>query len=303
MADNDLKYIKFIKKSLRQLKFKLEFINKNILSAEKGNEYIYSSLDIDKPFMIARFGSVELRCVDKWLKNRKYTTYNKISINEAAGVFPNDNETINKFCEIYTNSAKEIDALAVWGAGVGQRSLIDKFIPKAKLINILSLEPYMYQKPWSEILRDKKILIIHPFTDTIQKQLSVGNKLFTNSNVLPRFKKVEFVKAVQSNAGAICEFSNWFDALDYMKDEIDKKDYDIAIVGAGSYGIPLAAHIKKSGKKVIHMAGATQILFGIKGKRWECRPEYSKLMNEYWVRPSESETPKYKEKVEGGSYW
>lgn len=303
MADNDLKYIKLLKKYLRQLKFKLEFINKNVLSAEQGNEYIYRKLELDEPFMVARFGAVELRCIDKWLKNKNYTEYNKISINEAAGVFPNDDETINKFCEIYTDSAKEIDALAVWGCGAGQRNVINKFVPKASLINILSIEPYMFANPWSKILRDKKILIIHPFTDTIQKQLNVREKLFKNINVLPKFKQIEYITAVQSNAGATCDYDNWFDALDYMKKEIDKKDYEIAIVGAGSYGIPLSAYIKKSGKKVIHMAGATQILFGIKGKRWEDRAEYNNLMNEFWVRPSKSETPKFKEKVEGGSYW
>lgn len=49
-----------------------------------------------------------------------------------------------------------------------------------------------------------------------------------------------------------------------MKDEIDKQDYDIALIGCGAYGFPLAAHIKRSGKKAIHLGGALQLLFGIK---------------------------------------
>lgn len=43
------------------------------------------------------------------------------------------------------------------------------------------------------------------------------------------------------------------------------------------------------GKKAIHMGGATQMLFGIKGKRWE--DEYGEFMNEHWIRPSKEETP------------
>lgn len=61
--------------------------------------------------------------------------------------------------------------------------------------------------------------------------------------------------------------------------------------------------MKQLGKIAIQMSGSTQILFGIKGKRWENIPEVSKLFNEYWIRPAENETPKKSEKVEGGSYW
>lgn len=44
------------------------------------------------------------------------------------------------------------------------------------------------------------------------------------------------------------------------------------------------------------MGGSLQLLFGIKGARWEDSNynetyNYAQLMNEYWVRPSETETP------------
>jgi hypothetical protein len=44
-------------------------------------------------------------------------------------------------------------------------------------------------------------------------------------------------------------------------------------------------------------------LFGIKGKRWENHEEISKLMNEHWIRPAQSETPANFAKVEDGCYW
>lgn len=88
-----------------------------------------------------------------------------------------------------------------------------------------------------------------------------------------------------------------------MEDKIDKIDFDIAIIGAGAYGLPLTAYCKEIGKQAVQMSGATQILFGIKGKRWDEHPYISKLYNEHWVRPMTSETPPEIEKVEGGSYW
>ncbi|MCD7824193.1 MAG: hypothetical protein LUG86_09320 [Oscillospiraceae bacterium] len=111
------------------------------------------------------------------------------------------------------------------------------------------------------------------------------------------------IKAVQTSAGVESEFSSWFDALDSMKKQIDQVDFDVAIIGAGAYGLPLAAYCKQKGSQAIQMSGATQILFGIKGKRWDSHPFISSLYNEYWVRPNESETPPQKQKVEGGSYW
>jgi len=80
--------------------------------------------------------------------------------------------------------------------------------------------------------------------------------------------------------------------------------FGVAILGCGGYGLPIVWHIQHVLKKsAIYMDGGTQILFGIKGKRWMERPEMIALMNEHWVVPSADETPRHKESVEGGSYW
>ena len=95
----------------------------------------------------------------------------------------------------------------------------------------------------------------------------------------------------------------WFDALESMKREIDKRDFDIAIIGCGAYGFPLAAYVKSIGKKAVHLGGATQMLFGIKSKSWEDEPKFHYLINEYWVSPKETERPANYKLVEGGRYW
>ena len=120
---------------------------------------------------------------------------------------------------------------------------------------------------------------------------------------MPQFASVEYVKAIQSNAGGTTKYPNWFAALDNMKSEISKANFDIAIIGAGAYGLPLAAYVKTMGKQAVQMSGATQVLFGIKGKRWDTHPVISKFYNEAWVRPLKIETPPEIKKVEGGSYW
>ena len=127
--------------------------------------------------------------------------------------------------------------------------------------------------------------------------------MFKNPNVLPAFKSLQTIKAVQTIAGQKSEFVDWFSALDYMKAEIDKRDFDIAIIGCGAYGFPLAAHVKRIGKKAIHLGGPTQLLFGIKGKRWIDNPNFNNIINEHFVFPNDSDKVKNANKVEGACYW
>ena len=90
--------------------------------------------------------------------------------------------------------------------------------------------------------------------------------------------------------------------------------YDIAIIGCGAYGFHLAAHVKRSGKKAIHLGGATQLLFGIKGNRWENSMYgvkewglpygfYTNMFNSHWIKPGTEGRPQNAESVEGACYW
>ena len=132
--------------------------------------------------------------------------------------------------------------------------------------------------------------------------IKIGGGIFLNQS-LPNFSKIEFIKAVQSAANVKTEFNTWTEALNSMKKEIDKLEFDVAIIGCGAYAMPLGSYIKEKGKIAIIMAGATQLLFGIKGNRWDKQEKYQKLYNDNWVKPNITETPKNHKIVEGGSYW
>jgi hypothetical protein len=89
-----------------------------------------------------------------------------------------------------------------------------------------------------------------------------------------------------------------------MCDDISQMDFDIAILGCGAYGMSLGAFIKRNlGKQAIHMGGVSQVLFGIKGTRFEEQGEYHKFFNEAWVRPGAEERPQMFRTVDGGAYW
>ena len=199
---------------------------------------------------------------------------------------------------------KEVDVLGSW---LKDERLFDKCLINVKKLNLELLSPYFSGEPWSKALTGKKVLVVHPFAEQIEMQYIKREMLFRNPDILPEFQ-LSTIKAVQSLGGDCDDFPDWFAALDYMKAEIDKSDYDICLIGAGAYGFPLAAHIKRMGKKAVHLGGSLQLLFGIKGKRWEdpnynAQYNYASLMNIHWIYPDKESRPKNADKVEGACYW
>lgn len=258
--------------------------------------------------MLGRFGETEARAIADGLgiifgakkkseRKRLDTLYNN------AGVFPYGSETEIKFADYMVQYIKEVDVLCAWKTFM-QDFLIDTYVRNdAKLIPLKGAEPYYCKTPWSKALEGKRVLVIHPFEESIKKQYARRKGIFENKDILPEFELMT-LKAVQTIAGQHDErFNDWFDALDYMYKKAMEFDFDVAIIGCGAYGFPLAARLKQAGKQSLHLGGATQILFGIKGKRWDQHPFISKLYNEYWIRPDNSEKPKSSGSIENGCYW
>ena len=282
------------------------------------NNELYELIEKGEPLMVTRFGSIESRAIVNYLEQRvvstdlegifKYLTaqiganWKKSSkyldnLCKNSGFFPNDETLLSDFVQIYLESSKNIDILGVWNE-------LEEYIPSipqnTKLCNIRELEPWFFDKPWSKALEGKKVLVIHPFEDTIKMQYDKRLNIYKNQDVLPLFE-LKTIKAVQTIADEVSQFNTWFDALEYMKEEIDKIDFDIAILGCGGYGLPLASYIKNKGKQAIHLGGVTQLLFGIKGKRWEEWEHYTSLRGDAWVFSNEK--PKGFDKIENGCYW
>ena len=286
--------------------------HKVIVSQKDGNNLIKDALHAQQPLMITRLGYVELGCVTFYLRYRNlkdnnvvrkkpYDTIIRNTMCKNAGFYPTDNDSLDAFSKFYLTCIGQIDFIGVW-FNFNENIICQRFCPDATLMPLRSIEPYYSGNPWSKSLENKKVLVIHPFKESIESQYEKRNLLFSNKDVLPYFELIT-LKAVQSIAETKTGFETWFDAYEHMCAEVEKVDFDIAIIGAGAYGLPLAFYIKSLGKKAIHMGGATQILFGIKGKRWDQHEVISKLYNEYWVRPLPSERPDQYHKVEEGCYW
>jgi hypothetical protein len=277
-------------------------------SGQVASDLIKSELLQDKPSMIARIGSTELLAIaysiDSHFPIKKHFVKWKEKIilskmSKLSGFFPSTLENLDRFTKLTIADAKEVDIIGSWRQ---EEVYLQKELRNAKKIRLRDLEPYYHQFPWTESLKNKKVLVIHPFEKSILKQYQHRENLFENKFVLPEFE-LKTIKAVQSVLNNKPEFADWFIALESMKKQIDTIDFDIALIGCGAYGFPLAAHVKRKGKKAVLLGGALQILFGIKGKRWDEHEHISKLYNNYWTRPDLDEIPENSKKLDGGSYW
>lgn len=302
---------RFVRKSLqifgKELAKPKMYCGKTVLSLEAAHTYIEQNIRSGRPFAVLRFGGVELNAFWPWDSPFRITkSHMKRMLGQAcinAGFFPNEPQALKRFAEEMRRDCKMADAFAVWFFPMEDYCIATYGNPQ-EIILPRSLEPWYVDRPWTAALAGKKVLVIHPFKDTILQQYEKREKLFKNQDILPEFAELHVVKAVQTIAGTKDErFADWFEALEWMFTEAMKVDFDVAIIGCGAYGFPLAAKIKAAGKQAIHMGGATQLLFGIKGSRWENHPIISKLFNEHWVYPAESERPSNASIVEGACYW
>jgi len=286
---------------------------------QEANDYVREQIhNASNGLMIAKWGTIELGTVCtllSWELGIKYkdicdgkVEYDKEGqmkwLCNNAGFFPSSVSAGVHYAKMALEDAKQIDIL---GSYIQHEYYVRDYNKNAKKINLDGYyAPFLWTDPWTKELKGKKVLVVHPFAETIKSQYGRRNKLFANPDVLPEFKSLTVIKAVQSVAGngGNTGFKDWFDALKYMKNQMDDVDYDVALIGCGAYGMALAAHAKRKGKIAIHLAGWTQMLFGIYGKRWlEDQPKYKEFINEYWVRPNENEKPKNADSVEGGCYW
>ena len=280
-----------------------------ILYGQAGHDRVADVVATGEPVMISRLGAVELACLRHYLERRVSTNipYRKrirTSMSNQAGFFPDDDDSLDAFARLYLKHLSEIDVMGVW-FNQYEDIVCKNYCGNATLVDLDCLEPFRFSNPWSAWLAGRKVLVVHPFVDSIRKQYQEKRELiFPDSDVLPGFQ-LKTIRSVQSLAGAPVEFANWFDAYQAMCDQIAKEDFDVCIIGAGAYGLPLASFVKRLGKQALHLGGVTQILFGIKGRRWEV--EYAdstaKLFNEHWIRPSATETPANINKVDRGCYW
>lgn len=281
------------------------------------NAFIAATLRHGKPAMVGRLGSIELsRLVSlrryrdesgdiiqftKKLSKLPFSTKWKIRREEAfRGEMQDDARNALRFLEEYELAMDEVDLLGSWAFG---ETFFEDRLRSTNLCALGDLDPFGLDDPWSQELRGLRVVVVHPFRASIESQYrNAREKIFPGTDTLPKFNLRVVQAFLEGVRDADDGASGFFSMRDNLLEEIHAKPFDVAIIGSGPNGFLLAAEIKRRGGIGIHLGGVTQLLFGIKGRRWESQG--FSLSNEHWIRPLPSDTPNnYRQILDGGAYW
>jgi len=288
---------------------------RRILSATEANDFLRERIAADVPTSAGKIGDVELGVLVKYEQadhdpdeffdaiSRRGPELDLLHLN--AGVFPKEPSALLHWADTYLASLSSLDLLAVW-FNAGEKEIAGKYAASASLARIEGIEPYYHENPWTRELANRRVVAVTPFAASVAQQSATrtGAELFPkNPFTLPPFA-LRIVRAPFSAGLRPPSHPNWAAALAHLKNEVATADFDIALIGAGAFSLPLCSFIREElGQSAVHLGGALQLLFGIKGRRWKGHPVISRLFNENWIHPLPDETPRARWRMEGGAYW
>jgi len=263
-----------------------------------------------KPLVTGKIGGAELMALEygdhrirpPWPPGWSWRRPARRLMNNA-GFFPVEQEAFHRWQVTMRGAIAATDFLCAWQTDpflhIYEERLIHELAPASRDFPLESLG-----RPLVPALLPFRWLVVSPFAASIRRQLP---KLRAIHDPLGE------VKADWSGPAKSCElvrcpfqshlepspYRSWEEGLERLSEEISRKQFEVALIGAGAWSLPLAARIKQTGRSAIHFGGETQLLFGIKGKRWE---NYG-IYNDAWVSADPSEMPTHRERVEQGCYW
>jgi hypothetical protein len=271
------------------------------------NALISQSVQSGDPLFYGRIGMMENSILidHEFIQKGAQKSYSDYVIQwskRTCGMFSTTPEGFDIFCQRMQNAIRHMTIFRTWG---------------------LKMEPYWIRhyckgdvvlsngygfgdagsSAFSACLKGRRVLVVSSFAETIKSQYKKREFIYPSSDTLPAFD-LKVVQAPVTNADAIPQFKTWEETLLDLFRRCMKQDFEIALIGAGSYSLPLGDLLFQSGKQVIVMNAHIQLLFGIKGGRWDANQAWGHY-NESWVRPSPQEVPPNSKIVDFGKnpYW
>lgn len=283
-------------------------------TVSKGAACVYLALSGNAPCLIGRNGTIELQVLHGGAGDSSL----RLQLELHAGVFPSTEESVAAWIRAYKAALNVVDTepiVAGWYAPlrVVEEALLRRNCFSENYIPLRSLEPY-YVSPmlrWTSLLEGKRVAVVSSFANTIAIQISRRRQIWGEDadTLLP--KTTEWVPVQTGYSPALAQgraawpegVDTWQEAVALLKKKVVESGASICIIGCGGLGMILGAELKREGLQCIVLGGATQVLFGIKGRRWEKHDVISKLWTDAWVWPALDETPRGAAIIEGGCYW
>ena len=252
-----------------------------LLEDREAGAWIAAALQAQGPLLVGRLGSVEARLMGEacWRSGR----FSRVTRREAhrnAGLFPLDGASLEAAAARLQAALAQVDLLALWDSPY-QARLVAEREPLPRRCALSALEPWWQPQPWSAALAGRRVLVVHPFATSIERQLACPQALFADPSVLPAFELLT-LRPPQTLGGAREGYASWTAALDALVDRAAALRFDVALVGCGAYGPPLAAPIKALGRPRLPPGRPPPLPLRIRGRPWEATPRFAPLRPPAW---------------------
>ena len=251
------------------------------------------------PILVGRLGNVESEaCVH--LDDGVHVDDSRKGLSHAAGVSGLNSTGLLAFVAEYAQAARDSDAMQLVGKQCREHLEFMCHFKVAPQAFIYYNESLSYWRDLMQALaiRKTRLLVVSPFVDTIAAHLPRLSRIHPDHNLTGL--EVRLLRtpqsfgwaadvasrrddgarqrqwAVPSAEGERVSPKDWLHSFTQLKAsaEWDADRSEVALLGCGGYGMPLAAHAKRRGMSAIYAGGLLQSLFGIRGGRWVTRAEY-----------------------------
>lgn len=212
------------------------------------------------------------------------------------GVFPANPDFYLHYNDFYMEHVRNLDCIGLylndWDMAM-EKPIIDFYQLQNKFIYYAEQQPDRSidggeRHCYLPYFRDKRILIICPFAtllmDRAKQEIFEGvwsnlnKKWFYPQSVAALEFPYGFARATQEKYDSI------LDLYQEIVAEIEQREFDIALIGAGGVAIPIASFIKNMGKIALDLGGHLQIVFGVIGQKWRNLTAWQQAyFNEWWI--------------------
>lgn len=290
-------------------------------------EYIKNKLDNNKPFIIPRISGVENnyaffgKMAQENGGNLQPNMQNYISqtiniMKRNAGIRISNNESLMKYSSLYLKAFENCEMFGgweSWGHYINHIQQSHDFMfqiyskKHAFWAYTLDIFHYIYNRPFTQAMAGKRLLIVSCFEESIRTKLSIREKIYDGVDLFPNCEFVFIRPPITNGDNPSNEFDEELEKF-YKKLDMLRNEYDVALLSCGGYANIIANYIfENHHKSSIYIGGVLQMYFGIYGGRWlnERKDILNIYMNQYWSRPTKKETDLVSgfKNIEKGCYW
>jgi hypothetical protein len=281
--------------------------------SQKIKNGIEGALASKKGFLVGRNGTIEMEVLLTRHNGMQLEPRHAMQLERNAGIFPTTPASIANWIRKTLVAVQDSDLLvAGWYKPIASHELefLRDIGKRGPYLPLRALEPYYVPEAyqWTSTLEGRRVAVVSSFAETACQQASRSDAVWSGRAVLPKATYLPVQtryspRLAKGHAEWPDTVKSWEAAVADVVNRVMEQNAEIVLIGCGGLGMVIGHELRIRGKVCIVMGGAIQVLFGIKGQRWQNHSIISSFWNDAWVWPRIEDTPGGADEVEGGCYW